>query len=68
LRRSRTPEIVADAAYMIMQKPAREFSGKFLIDEDFLRSEGISDFARYRQSAAEPLQTDLFVREPYTID
>jgi citronellol/citronellal dehydrogenase len=63
LRRSRTPEIVADAAYAIMQKRSREFTGNFLIDEDFLRTEGVEDFSRYSHSTGELLQTDLFVRE-----
>jgi hypothetical protein len=35
---------VADAAYLAFQKPARPFSGKFLIDDAFLAAEGIRDF------------------------
>ena len=33
MRQSRKPEIMADAAYTAFNKPAREFSGNFLIDE-----------------------------------
>jgi citronellol/citronellal dehydrogenase len=44
----RKPEILADAALAIFAKPPATFTGHALIDEDFLRSEGISDFARYR--------------------
>jgi citronellol/citronellal dehydrogenase len=33
---SRTPEIMADAAYAIFRKPARTFTGQFLIDDSFL--------------------------------
>ncbi|MFL5105254.1 MAG: SDR family oxidoreductase, partial [Xanthobacteraceae bacterium] len=40
MRRSRTPEIVADAAALIFQKPAKSFSGNFLIDDTFLAGEG----------------------------
>lgn len=59
--RSRTPEIVADAAYAIFQKPARDFTGQFLIDDTFLYGEGVSDFARYRVDPTQPLQGDFFV-------
>jgi citronellol/citronellal dehydrogenase len=44
----RTPEIVADAAVRIFSKEPRTFTGHALIDEDFLRAEGVTDFARYR--------------------
>ena len=36
MRMSRTPEIMADAAYAIFQKPAKSFTGHFLIDDTFL--------------------------------
>src|SRR5262249_53298331 len=32
MRRSRTPDILADAAYLIFTKPAKSFTGRFLID------------------------------------
>jgi citronellol/citronellal dehydrogenase len=57
---SRTPEILADAASRIFQKPV-SFSGNFLIDDTFLASEGISDFDRYRADPTQPLQVDFFV-------
>jgi citronellol/citronellal dehydrogenase len=60
-RASRTPEIVADAAYLIFNKPARSFSGNFLIDETFLAGEGVTDLGRYRVDPSRPLMTDLFV-------
>ena len=44
----RRPEILADAAVRIFAKEPRTFTGRALIDEDFLRSEGVSDFDRYR--------------------
>lgn len=59
--RCRTPEIVADAAHAVLTRPARGFTGKFLIDEDVLREAGVSDFSRYAVDASlEPLP-DLFV-------
>src|SRR4026207_119252 len=36
MRMSRTPEIMADAAYAIFGKPAKSFTGHFLIDDTFL--------------------------------
>ena len=48
MQASRTPEILADAAYLIFNKPSREFTGNFLIDDTFLVSEGVTDLDRYR--------------------
>jgi citronellol/citronellal dehydrogenase len=44
----RTPEIVDDAMVAIFAKPPDALTGQALIDEDFLRAEGVTDFARYR--------------------
>jgi citronellol/citronellal dehydrogenase len=63
MRASRTPEILADAAYLIFNKPARTFSGNFLIDDTFLASEGVTDLERYRVDPSVPLQPDFFVPE-----
>ena len=61
MRRSRTPEIIADAAARIFEKPARQFTSNFLIDDSFLAAEGVSDFDRYRIDPTQPLQQDFFV-------
>ena len=61
LRRCRTPEIVADAAYAVFSKPARDFTGHFLIDDSFLYGEGVRDFDRYRVDPSQPLLPDFFV-------
>src|SRR5919109_2875571 len=61
MRMSRTPEIMADAAYAIFQKPARSFTGHFLIDDTFLAGEGVSDFEKYRVDPSKPLMPDFFV-------
>lgn len=61
MQRSRKPEIMADAAYAIFNKPAREFSGKFLIDDTFLYEEGIKSFDQYSVEPGGPLQVDIFV-------
>jgi len=44
----RKPDIVADAVVAIFSKPPETLTGQALIDEDFLRAEGVTDFARYR--------------------
>ena len=61
VRASRTPDILADAAYAIFQKPARSFTGRFLIDDTFLAEEGVTDFERYRVDPSVPLAPDFFV-------
>lgn len=58
---SRTPEILADAAHMIFAKTAREFTGRFLIDDSFMASEGVTDFSPYRVDPSVPLMPDFFV-------
>jgi citronellol/citronellal dehydrogenase len=58
---SRTPEIVADAACLVVGKPARTFTGNFLIDDAFLAGEGVTDFDRYRVNPAVSPLPDLFV-------
>ncbi len=61
LRHCRKPEIMGDAAYAIFQKPARAFTGNFLIDDTFLYAEGVRDFDPYRVDPSAPLIPDFFV-------
>jgi citronellol/citronellal dehydrogenase len=61
MRMSRTPAIMADAAYLVFQKPSRSFTGNFLIDDTFLAAEGITDFEQYRADPSEPLARTFFV-------
>jgi citronellol/citronellal dehydrogenase len=63
MRRCRTPEIMADAAYAIFNKDAHKFSGNFLIDDTFLYEEGVRDFDQYRVDPTQPLMPDFFVPE-----
>lgn len=61
VRRARKPEIMGDAAHAILTKPSREFTGRFLIDEDLLREEGVTDFSSYLMvPGAEPM-LDFFL-------
>jgi citronellol/citronellal dehydrogenase len=61
MRRSRRPEILAEAAYRIFAKPAAGFTGQFLIDDTFLAGEGVTDFEPYQVDPREPLMSDFFV-------
>ena len=63
MRQSRTPDILADAAYALFHKP-KSFSGNFLIDDTFLAGEGVTDFDRYRVDSSQSLLPDLFVSGP----
>ncbi len=61
-RVSRTPEIIADAAYRILTKPSRECTGNFFVDEVFLRAEGVTDFSAYAAGEGDgPYAVDFFV-------
>jgi citronellol/citronellal dehydrogenase len=61
IRRARKPEIMADAAYAIFSKAARELTGRFLIDDNVLAQNGVDDLDRYRVDPTQPLAPDLFV-------
>ena len=63
VRRSRKPEILADAAHAVFCKPASEFTGNFLIDDSFLAGEGVTDFSGYRVDPTADLAPDFFVPE-----
>ncbi len=59
-RHCRTPEILADAAHLVFQKPVG-FSGNFLIDDSFLAENGVRDFDSYRVDPSQDLIEDFFV-------
>ena len=61
MRRCRTPEILADAAYLVFSKTARDFTGQFLIDDTFLAENGVTDFDKYRVDPTKDLMPDFFV-------
>jgi citronellol/citronellal dehydrogenase len=43
----RTPEILADAAYIILNRDSASCSGNFFVDDEVLASEGITDLEKY---------------------
>lgn len=61
IKGSRTVDILADAAHLILTKPSRDFTGNFLIDDTFLFENGVSNFDKYRVDASRPLLPDFFV-------
>lgn len=61
IQRSRTTDIVADAAAIILQRSSRECTGQFFIDEDLLRETGVTDFERYAVNKEQGLMKDLFL-------
>jgi citronellol/citronellal dehydrogenase len=63
LARSRRPEIMGDAAHAILVRPSHQCTGNLFVDDDVLRSEGVTDFARYRYGDAreEDLLPDFFL-------
>jgi citronellol/citronellal dehydrogenase len=61
IQRSRKPEIVADAAFHILQRPSFECTGNFFIDEEVLKAEGVTDFLPYAVNPQQKLMNDLFV-------
>jgi citronellol/citronellal dehydrogenase len=61
LRQARSPEIMADAAYAVFTSPSGKLTGRFLIDDNFLAEQGVTDFDRYRVDPTRPLAQDFFL-------
>jgi len=61
LRASRKPSIVADAAYVVLNRDSRATTGNFYIDETVLREEGVTDFEPYAVTRGAALYSDLFL-------
>jgi citronellol/citronellal dehydrogenase len=57
----RRPDIVADAAYLLLTQPSRQCTGRFAIDEDVLHEAGIHDFDKYAYKLGASLLPDLFL-------
>jgi citronellol/citronellal dehydrogenase len=58
---SRTPEIIADAAYAILKRPSSTCTGNLYLDEDVLAEEGVTDLSGYSVVPGATLYTDLFL-------
>ena len=62
-RRSRHPEMVGDAVHVVITRPASEYTGNLVFDEDVLREAGVDDFSRYAVDPEAELQPDLYTPE-----
>jgi citronellol/citronellal dehydrogenase len=60
---SRKPDIMGDAAWVILNKPSRECTGNFFIDDEVLAEEGVTDLSDYTYGDGSSLQTDIFLDE-----
>ena len=61
MRMSRKPEILADAAAIILARNSRSCTGNYFLDEELLASEGITDLGHYSVVPGAQLYTDLFL-------
>merc|ERR1712142_256181 len=60
-KQCRKPEIMSDAAYIMLSKNPKEYTGNFAVDEDVLRAEGVTDFDVYAVEPGHPLMPDFFL-------
>src|SRR3954462_12338514 len=61
MSRSRRPELYADAAYAVINRPSRECTGNLYLCEDVLAEEGVTDLEKYSYVEGADLQVDLYV-------
>jgi len=60
-RHARKPDVVADAARVILLRDSRSCTGNFFVDDEVLRAEGVADLSRYAAVPGNELVTDFFV-------
>jgi len=61
IRGSRKPSIMGDAAHAIFNRPSREFTGRFCIDDEVLAAEGKTDLSEYAMDPNAQLLPDYFI-------
>jgi citronellol/citronellal dehydrogenase len=64
MRRARKPEVYADAAYVILNKPAAEYTGNSALCEDVLLESGVTDLSVYDCAPGSELGVDFWVDGP----
>lgn len=64
MTKSRTPEIMADAAHAIVTTTGLALTGQALIDDRILRARGVTDFAKYLSAPGVEPMPDLYVDPP----
>ena len=65
IARSRRPEIIADAAHVILTRPSREYTGNFFVDEQVLAAAGVTDFDQYAVTPGSDLIPDFFLDDSH---
>ena len=58
---SRSPDIMADAAHLLITQPAQAITGQFLLDEDWLAQHGTTDFSQYMQDPSQRPIPDFYI-------
>jgi len=61
MKGSRKPDIMADAAHVIFNRPAAECTGNFFIDDEVMASAGKTDLSEYSVTPGAQLMPDFFV-------
>lgn len=63
---SRKPDIVADAAYIILSRNPKETTGHFFIDDDVVSEAGVTDLTQYacHPENVDSLMPDAFIDVP----
>jgi citronellol/citronellal dehydrogenase len=61
MQQSRTPQILADSAYEILQRKPSDCNGNFFTDEEVLKEAGVTDFSSYAVNPGGDLMPDLFL-------
>lgn len=61
LEKSRSPAIVADAAYAIVSQKSSDVTGNFFVDDEVLAAEGVTDLSVYGPKGGGELQKDFFL-------
>lgn len=67
-KQCRKADIMADAAYLVLSKNSRTFTGNFLIDENVLRKEGVKDFDHYSVVPGSELLLDFFLDDEHLVE
>lgn len=63
LKACRKPSIMSDAAYAVLIKDSKTFTGNFCIDEHILKESGVQDFDQYAIEPGQNLMPDLFLSD-----
>jgi len=61
LKRSRKPEIMADAAYFVLTQPGKTYTGRFLIDDEVMAEAGVKDLSVYAVTPGLDPLPDFFI-------